>query len=335
MVPRLFLLVNKVAPNVFIKMAAFSNPEPRRTFLGQLAAATAVVATTDVWAAPLPPAPFSVQVFTKHLDGFGYDDISAMAAEAGFDGLDLTVRPAGHVLPERVADDLPRAVAAAKKAGLAIPLIVTALTDTGSPHAETIIRTAAAQGVSAYRTGWINYRADETMDAGRERVRSLLAGLAKLNQTYKIHGAYQNHNGGQFGAPVWDLAEVLQGQDVQYLGCQYDLYHATIEGANSWPLGFRRIHPFVRTMDIKDFRRVGSGRKPKIETVPLSEGEADFPALFKLMKQLNVQPQLSLHFEYALPTSTDGTEGRKTLVSSMKRDLTVLRGWLRDAGLRA
>lgn len=315
-------------------MATFSNPESRRTFLGQLATATAVVATTDVWSAPPPPAPFSVQVFTKHLDGFGYDDISAMAAEAGFDGLDLTVRPAGHVLPERVADDLPRAVAAAKKAGLAIPLIVTALTDAGSPHAEAIIRTAAAQGVSAYRTGWVNYRPTESMDANRERVRGLLTGLTKLNQTYKIHGAYQNHNGGQFGAPVWDLAEVLQGQDVRYFGCQYDLYHATIEGANSWPLGFRRIHPFVRTMDIKDFRRVGSGRKPKIETVPLGEGEADFPALFTLMKQLNVQPQLSLHFEYPLPTATDGAEGRKTLVSSMKRDLTVLRGWLRDAGLR-
>ncbi|MCY7356357.1 MAG: twin-arginine translocation signal domain-containing protein [Rudanella sp.] len=152
-------------------MAILSAPESRRTFLGQLATATALMATTNVWAVPLPPAPFTVQVFTKHLDGFGYDDISAMAAEAGFDGLDLTVRPAGHVLPERVADDLPRAVAAAKKAGLAIPLIVTALTDEGSPHAEAVIRTAAAQGVSAYRTGWLSYQPNEPMEVGRERIR--------------------------------------------------------------------------------------------------------------------------------------------------------------------
>ncbi len=315
-------------------MAILSAPESRRTFLGQLATATALVATTDVWAAPSPPAPFNIQVFTKHLAGFNYDDISAMAAEVGFDGLDLTVRPGGHVLPERVTDDLPRAVAAAKKAGIGIPQIVTELTSANSPHAEAIIRTAAAQGVSAYRTGWLDYRPNEPMEANRERVRGLLAGLAKLNQTHQIHGAYQNHNGQRFGAPVWDLAEVLQGQDARYLGCQYDLYHGTIEGANSWPLGFRRIHPFVRTIDIKDFRWAGSGRATKIETVPLGEGQADFPALFRLLKQLNVQPQLSLHFEYPLPTSADGAEGRKALITTMKRDLTVLRGWLRDAGLR-
>ena len=315
-------------------MAVFSALNSRRTFLGQLATATALAATTDAWAVAPPSMPFGVSVFTKHLAGFSYDDTSAMAAEAGFDGLDLTVRPGGHVLPERVADDLPRAVAIAKKAGLSIPLIVTELTSSNSPHAEAIIQTAAAQGVSAYRTGWLDYRPDETMDAGRERIRGLLANLAKLNQTYKIHGAYQNHNGKRFGAPIWDLAELLRGQDARYLGCQYDLYHATIEGANSWPLGFRRIHPFVQTIDIKNFRWVGSGRAPKIETVPLGEGQADFPALFRLLKQFNVQPRLSLHFEYPLPTSADGTEGRKTLITSMKRDLSVLRGWLRDAGLR-
>lgn len=315
-------------------MAVFSAPESRRTFLSQLATATAVVATTDVWASPPPPVPFNIQVFTKHLAGFSYDDLSVMAAEAGFDGLDLTVRPGGHVLPERVADDFPRAVEAAKKAGIRIPQIVTELTSANSPHAEAIIRTAASQGVQAYRTGWLDYRPNETMEAGRERIRGLLAGLTKLNQAHQIHGAYQNHNGQRFGAPVWDLADVLQGQDARYLGCQYDLYHGTIEGANSWPLGFRRIHPFVRTIDIKDFRWAVSGRATKIETVPLGEGQADFPALFRLLKQLNVQPHLSLHFEYPLPTSADGAEGRKTLVTSMKRDIKVLRGWLRDAGLR-
>lgn len=315
-------------------MADSLTPNSRRTFLGQFATAIALVATTDVWAVPPPTAPFGVSVFTKHLAGFTLDDISAMAAEVGFDGLDLTVRPGGHVLPERVADDLPRAVAAAKKAGIGIPQIVTELTSANSPHAEAIIRTAAEQGVSAYRTGWLDYRPNESMEANRKRVQDLLAGLAKLNQKHQIHGAYQNHNGQRFGAPVWDLAEVLQGQDARFLGCQYDLYHATIEGANSWPLGFRRIHPFVHTIDIKDFRWTGSGRVPKIETVPLGEGQADFPALFRLLKQLTVQPRLSLHFEYPLPTASEGAEGRKVLITSMKRDLTVLRGWLRDAGLR-
>jgi len=316
-------------------MPPFCQPQTRRTFLGQLAAVGAVAANLPAQAAPAPLLPFRVQVFTKHLGGFSYADIAQLAAEAGFDGLDLTVRPGGHVLPERVADDLPRAVEAAKSGGVSVPMIVTALTGADSPHAEAIIRTAAAQGVQAYRTGWLSYRPDETIERNWERFRATLTGLVALNRNHPIHGAYQNHNGGLMGAPVWDLADVLQGQDARYMGCQYDLYHATIEGAHSWPLGFRRVHPFVRTLDVKDFRWAGSGRKLRVETVPLGEGLTDFPALFAEVKRLNLQPQLSLHFEYPTPTSANGADGRRQLVTLMKKDLGVLRGWLRDADLRA
>lgn len=307
--------------------------DSRRTFLSRLATTAAVAASTDLWAAALAPEPLRIQVFTKHLDGFSYDELAGLSAEAGFDGLDMTVRPAGHVLPERVADDLPRAVEAAQKAGLGLPTIVTALTSASSPQAEAIVKTAAAQGVRAYRTGWIDYLPNETMEAGVERIRKDLIGLARLNQKYGIHGGYQNHSGQKFGAPVWDLADALRGQDARYLGCQYDLYHATVEGSNSWPLGFRRIHPFVRTIDVKDFRWMGSGQKLKNQSVPLGEGQTDFPAFFRLMKQVGLRPLLSIHFEYPMPTAKDGAEGRKQLVAGMKRDLTVLKNWLSEAGL--
>ena len=41
-----------------------------------------------------------------------YNEMSKVVAEMGFDGVDLTVRPQGHVLPERVEADLPKAVEA-------------------------------------------------------------------------------------------------------------------------------------------------------------------------------------------------------------------------------
>ena len=50
--------------------------------------------------------------------------MSEAAAEMGFNGLDLTLRPKGHVLPERVVDDLPKAVEAMKKHGIN-PLMMT------------------------------------------------------------------------------------------------------------------------------------------------------------------------------------------------------------------
>ena len=44
--------------------------------------------------------------------------MAAVAKEIGFDGVELTVRPKGHVLPENARRDLPKAVAAIKEHGL-------------------------------------------------------------------------------------------------------------------------------------------------------------------------------------------------------------------------
>ena len=43
-----------------------------------------------------------IHIFSKHLQFLNYEDMANAAAEMGFDGIDLTVRPNGHVLPEQV-----------------------------------------------------------------------------------------------------------------------------------------------------------------------------------------------------------------------------------------
>ena len=56
--------------------------------------------------------------FSKNLPGLGYDELASVVADVGFDGIDLTVRKGGHVLPENVERDLPLAAAAAQKSGI-------------------------------------------------------------------------------------------------------------------------------------------------------------------------------------------------------------------------
>lgn len=70
----------------------------RREFLSSTAAAVSTAAT----AAPVKPP---VCIFSKHLAQLDWAALGAKAREMGFDGIDLTVRPKGHVLPERVAED--------------------------------------------------------------------------------------------------------------------------------------------------------------------------------------------------------------------------------------
>jgi L-ribulose-5-phosphate 3-epimerase len=68
-----------------------------------------------------------IHIFSKHLQFLNYKDMAEAAKEIGFDGIDLTVRPKGHVLPERIEDDLPLALEAMEKVGFSPLLMATAV----------------------------------------------------------------------------------------------------------------------------------------------------------------------------------------------------------------
>jgi len=58
------------------------------------------------------PDAFKISIFSKHLQWLDYKEMANVLHEIGFDGADLTVRPGGHVLPDRVEEDLPKAAEA-------------------------------------------------------------------------------------------------------------------------------------------------------------------------------------------------------------------------------
>src|SRR6476620_11437043 len=58
--------------------------------------------------------PTTIHVFSKPLHWLSHAETAKIIAAAGYGGIDYTVRvPQGHVLPEKVQEDLPRAVDAA------------------------------------------------------------------------------------------------------------------------------------------------------------------------------------------------------------------------------
>lgn len=284
---------------------------------------------------PAGDAAQPVCVFTKHLQWLDYDELAAVAAEAGFQGLDLTVRAGGHVLPERVATDLPRAVAAARKAGLGVPMITTTISDARHPHSEAILRVAQEQGVQIYRMGWIPYPGDKGVREGLESLRPAFRELAALNERFGIHGAYQNHAGTRVGGPVWDLAYLLEGLDPRWIGVQYDIRHATVEGGMAWPLALKLLRPFIRNTDIKDFVWQKRGDQWRVHTVPLGEGMVDFDAYLKLVNQLGIQGPISMHFEYAPlegPNDLPHAARRRQAIQLMRTDLERFRSMQRAVG---
>ena len=288
------------------------------------------------------PDAFKVSIFSKNLQWLDVNEMAKVVAEIGFDGVDLTVRPQGHVLPERVEEDLPKAAEAVRKAGKKIYMITTSITDADDPLTEKILKTASSLDIRHYRMGWGHYDDTMTIEENMKAIQKKLEKLALLNEKYSISGEYQNHSGIAregiyFGGPIWDIASVLKNINSKWIGSQYDVYHATVEGFNAWPLGMKFISPYIRSIDIKDFEWTKKNGKWVSESLPLGEGLVDFKKYFGLIKQYKINVPVSLHFEYPLGGAESGADKitikREDVISSMKKDLATLRKYLAEANL--
>ncbi len=307
----------------------------RREFLSAAAATGAVALAPRPAAASAVPKPVSVSVFSKHLQYLDYRALAETVAEAGFDGIDLTVRADGHVLPERVADDLPRAVEAARAKGVAVTMITTTITSARDPHAEAILGTAGRLGIGHYRLGWLPYDRSRGILGTLEALRSPMRDLAALNERCGIRGGYQNHAGDRIGGAVWDLWLLVKDAGSPWLGCQYDVRHAVIEGGNSWTNGLRLVAPFVHTVDVKDGHWAKADKGWGAVTVPLGEGAVDLVAFLRLLNELGVSVPISMHFEYPFPEEGTLAERRKAAAALMRRDRETLRKAMAEAGAGA
>ena len=280
---------------------------------------------------------FKVSIFSKHLQWLDYSEMAKVATGMGFDGVDLTVRPQGHVLPERVVEDLPKAVAAVRNAGMNVYMITTAIKNADDPISENILKTASSLGIRHYRMGYFYYDEKISVEESLKNIENQLTKLAALNKKYSIHGEYQNHSGMYFGAPIWDLHSLLKQINSPWIGSQYDVYHATVEGANTWPIGLKLLKPYIKSICVKDFQWTKKENKWMVETVPLGEGMTNFNEYFKLLKQYSIHIPISLHYEYPLGGAEHGdrtlTMEREEVVAVMKRDLITLRKLLTDENL--
>ena len=295
----------------------------RRTFLqtSALAATGAALARAQA-PSPVEPVPLHrqpVAIFSKHLQWLDYEAAAMAAKEAGFDALDIPVRPNGHVLPERVEEDLPRAVDAARNAALDVTMITTAITGVDDPHAEAVLKTAAGLGVGHYRMGYVRYDdgVRRTLDATVSRWRE----LAALNQGLGIRGGYQNHSGTNLGAAVWDLFQVLEEVGSPWVGCQYDIRHAVVEGAFSWVRDIEVIAPFVHTLVAKDFAWAPQDDGLKVLNVPFGQGLVPLGDFVAELRRLGLSAPFSMHFEYPHPE----TGRRAWAVEQYGRDVVALR----------
>ena len=270
----------------------------------------------------------SINIFSKHLQFLDYLATGEMAAEMGFSGVDLTVRPGGHVLPEFVTTDLPKAIAEIRKGGSECEMITTRIENINNPLDVDILKTAAKLGIKYYRTNWFKYTEDQSMNETLVIYQKQVNGLGKLNKELGLVGCYQNHAGTDIGASFWEVKKLLETVDPDYFGVQYDIRHAMVEGGLSWENGLRLLQAHIKTIVLKDFKwgKVEGQWKP-INT-PIGEGMVDFDKYFKLLKKYRIKPSVSLHLEYDLGGAEKGNQtilvDKKVVFDAMKKDLKAI-----------
>ena len=180
---------------------AFSNSLTRRDVL-RSAALLAVPAAAM-------PRPLLISIFSKHLQFVKDDELATTARDMGFEGIDLTVRPGGHVLPATVETDLPKLVEIIRKRGMEVQMVTTDISAV-DPSSEKVLRTLAKLGIRYYRFGGLKYTdtlpPQEQIAALKPRIQK----LAELNQKLGLCGMYHTHSGpGQLGNAFWDLQMLL------------------------------------------------------------------------------------------------------------------------------
>jgi sugar phosphate isomerase/epimerase len=307
----------------------------RRDFITTVAAAGAAIpfysATGDGYK-PSPESRFPIRIFSKPLDAYDFDFVCECIIKSGIGGFDLTVRPGGKVEPSEVETKLPLLVKEAKKYNLALDMMVTGIVTASDPLTERVLKTAYSLGITHYRLGYLEFDYKTGIWESLQKHKASLKEVVALNQKYNIHGDYQNHAGTRVGGPVWDLYELLRELSPEFAGCQYDVRHAMVEGANAWIIGMRLIAPYIKTLAIKDFTWMTVKGKPSAVTVPMGEGMVNWDLFFRTVKELNISGPITLHVEYPLFEKDEEKlpllQQQEIIIKKLKKDVDYLNGFL-------
>jgi L-ribulose-5-phosphate 3-epimerase len=262
----------------------------------------------------------SFLLFSKHLPELAWDALGRAVKEAGFDGIDLTVRPQGHVAPDRAADDLPRAIEAIAVHGITVPMITTELVSADSPTARPILQAAAKGGVRYFKTGYWRYPSAPNRPDVRAQVAAAgtaLAGLAALAKDCGIELGFHNH-AGYIGAPLWDIAPAMDRLEPRWAGYYFDPRHAVADGGGgSWRAATELAASRLKMLAVKECYWVKSPKGWAIENCPLGEGMVDWPAVASIVRGAQFAGPISVHLEYTLQPGTEHT------LAAARRDLAV------------
>ncbi|MGI6208988.1 MAG: sugar phosphate isomerase/epimerase family protein [Anaerolineae bacterium] len=244
-------------------------------------------------------------MFSKHLAPLSIEEAARRAGELGFEGLDLTVRPGGHIEPADALDALPKAVELVRGLGLDIPMITTGITSADDPHADDIFQAAAESGVRDLKLGYWRYEGFGSMRRQIEEAREALDGIAALAEKHEVRANLHIHSGNFLTADAAVVWQLLLGRNPDVIGAYIDPGHMTVEGGSGgWRMGMDLLTPWINLVAIKamawfhEYDAELGQERWSTRLVPLSQGLVPWREFFTYLHDIGFDGTISLHSEY-------------------------------------
>jgi L-ribulose-5-phosphate 3-epimerase len=254
--------------------------------------------------------------YSQNLAKVPYPQLGEIAAQIGYEGLDLTVMIGGHVDPRITNVDLVRAFEAVRGAGLEVPMISTNITTTADQTCYPVLYLTGHSQVPLFRLGYWQYGA-LPIRLRLTQVRQELGQILSLAQRCEISAMFPNRAGGFVGQSIWDTQEIISAFDPRSVGYYFDPAEATAEGGlGGWEAALRLALPRLRALSLQDFYWKKDGDEWKMQKCPLGEGMVDWEKFFSMVAASRFTGPISIHQEY----------NPQNAIGAMGKDLEFARG---------
>ena len=245
-------------------------------------------------------------LFTKLLPGRRPEELAKIAADTGFDAIDLLIRPGW--LDPREPDRVRDAIGTFGAAGLAVPMITTDITDpTTSPEVDRLLGLCAETGVDLIRVGYWQYDPilgyANCFDTARRNldVLEMMARRAGVRFAIQLHGG-TIHSSGSL------TAALLDGHDPVHLGAYPDPGNQAVQdGREDWRLTFDLLQPWLCCVGVKNGGWFPSDLSPtgqrlwRSDWLPIADGMVPWQDVLAYLDDSGFDGLLSFHSHYEVP----------------------------------
>jgi sugar phosphate isomerase/epimerase len=227
-----------------------------------------------------------------------------MIGGMGFEGVDLTVMPGGHVDPSKYMVQMDRAFQMFQDASLDVPMVSTIFTSASQPFAYQVLYVSAEFGARFCKLGaWPppNGVPGQNPAFRTALLKNDLNQLAATSLQCRIASLIPNHAGSYPGRSMKELDALMPAMGKAVLGYCFDPAQSVIESrsADGWESELKTALPRLGAVSLADVSIPKDQADATPVPCPLGEGVIDWKKFFSILAEANFRGPLSLRQDYA------------------------------------